>query len=123
MITLFYKIISLRVDKSGTGHFLYQRLTSLANIPLIGFFIWQVISLNGQPYDVVVERLSSPLVMVVMLLVMVSSIFHMKLGMEMVIEDYVHGDNKEKLLTANKIFSGIIGIICILAILKLGFYG
>ena len=124
MRTPLSKVRGLGTAKDGTGHFWHQRLTSLANIPLIGFFIWQMVSLNGASHAVVVERMSSPLVASVMLLVIVSGIYHMKLGMQVIIEDYVHGEGtKLLLLIANIFFSIAVGLICAIAVLKLSFAG
>ncbi len=120
MRTPLSRVRGLGSAKDGTGHFWYQRLTALANIPLIGFFIWQIISLNGEPYSVVIERLSSPLVAVIMLLVLVSGIIHMKMGMQIIIEDYVHAEGRKlALLIANTFFSIFIGTLCIFAIVKI----
>lgn len=124
MRTPLSKVRGLGSAKDGTGHFWHQRLTSLANVPLIIFFIWQIISLNGEPHAVVVERFSSPFVAIVMAMVMLSGIYHMKLGMQVIIEDYVHGEfSKMALLIANIFFCFAIGITCLFAILKLGFAG
>jgi len=124
MRTPLSKVRGLGTAKDGTGHFWHQRLTSLANIPLIGFFIWQMVSLNGATHAQVVERMSSPLVAAVMLLVIGAGIYHMKLGMQVIIEDYVPGEGaKFFLLITNIFFSIAVGLICAIAILKLSFAG
>ena len=87
MRTPLSKVRGLGSAKDGTGHFWHQRLTSVANIPLIIFFAWQLASLSGQSHAVVVERMSSPWVASIMLMVVLSGVYHMKLGMKVVIED------------------------------------
>ena len=124
MITPFKKIQGLGSAKEGTDHFWHQRLTSIANIPLMIYFVWLIISLNGAPYSEVVTQLSSPITAVVLLLVMISALVHMKLGMQVVIEDYVHGEGKKiACIIGNIFFTFVIGAISIFAILKLGFGG
>ena len=124
MITPFKKVQGLGSAKEGTDHFWRQRLTSIANIPLMIYFVWLIISLNGASYSEVVAQLSSPFTAVVLLLVMISALVHMKLGMQVVIEDYVHGEGKKiACIIGNIFFTFVIGAISIFAILKLGFGG
>ena len=124
MRTPLSKVRGLGSAKDGTGHFWHQRLTALANIPLIGFFIWQLISLSGEPHAVVIERMSSPVVTAIMLLVILSAIYHMKLGMQTIIEDYVHGEGRKiLLLIANTFFAILVAAVSTIALLKLCFVG
>ena len=123
MRTPLSRVRGLGSARKGTQHFWHQRLTAIANIPLIGFFIYVVVNLNGASHAEVVAYLSKPWVAVIMLLVMGSGIYHMKLGMQVVIEDYVHGGIGKVLLIANTFFAIVMAAACAFAILKLGFGG
>ncbi len=123
MRTPLSRVRGLGSAKDGTEHFWRQRLTAIANIPLMLFFIWTIISLNGVGYEQTVAYLSSPFVAIVMLMVIGAGIYHMKLGMQVIIEDYVHGAAGKALLVANSFFAIVIGATCAFAILKLGFGG
>ncbi|PVB61339.1 succinate dehydrogenase, hydrophobic membrane anchor protein [Labrenzia sp. 011] len=110
--------------KEGTDHFWKQRLTAVANVFLISFFVILVISMQGSTHGELIETLRNPLVSIVLLLVILSGVFHMKLGMQVIIEDYVHGEGIKFLsLMANTFFCVFIGFGCIFAVLKIGFGG
>lgn len=109
--------------KEGTEHFWHQRLTAIANIPLMLFFIWTIISLNGASHEQTVAYLSHPFVAILMLLMLGAGIYHMKLGMQVIIEDYVHGGMGKLLLIANGFFAIAMAAACGFAVLKLGFGG
>jgi len=122
MRTPLSKVRGLGSAKDGTGHFWQQRLTAIANVPLIIFFVWQLASLGGKSYDAVVERMSSPWVAAVMLLVILSGVYHMKLGMQTIIEDYIHDETSKLLLVVcNIFFCTAVAVICAISILKLCF--
>ncbi len=108
--------------KEGTDHFWRQRITSVANVPLIGFFLYVVISLNGASHAETIACLSKPWIAIGLLMVLLSGLIHMRLGMQVIIEDYVHGEgNKIALLMLNTFFTIAVAVACVLALLKIGF--
>jgi succinate dehydrogenase / fumarate reductase membrane anchor subunit len=120
MRTPLARVRGLGSARSGTGHFWHQRLTALANVPLSIAFVLITISLLGRSHATVVQILGSPLVAILMLLFVGSAIYHMKLGMQVIIEDYVHEERwKFAALIANTFFAIMIGAACVYALLKL----
>ncbi|HVG50434.1 MAG TPA: succinate dehydrogenase, hydrophobic membrane anchor protein [Xanthobacteraceae bacterium] len=108
--------------KSGTEHFWRQRLTAVANIPLVIAAVVIVISLLGRNHAAAAQILGSPLIAIIMLLFIFSITYHMRLGMQIVIEDYVHDERaKLALVMLNTFFTIAVGLAAAFAILKLSF--
>ncbi len=108
--------------RSGTDHFWHQRLTAIANIPLTLFLLWLVIPLAGADHETVIGTIKHPLIAFGLIAVIISFTWHMRLGMQVVIEDYVHGDGRKLLLVVlNNLFCSMIALMSIFAILKISF--
>jgi succinate dehydrogenase / fumarate reductase membrane anchor subunit len=122
MSTPLGRVRGLGAARSGTEHFWRQRLTAVANIPLTIAFVLIVVSLLGRNHAAAQQILGSPLVAIVMLLFIGSITYHMRIGMQVVIEDYVHVEIvKFSLLMANTFFTITVGLAAAYAIFKLSF--
>ncbi|MEI2385610.1 succinate dehydrogenase, hydrophobic membrane anchor protein [Breoghania sp. JC706] len=122
MRTPLSQVRGLGSAREGTEHFWRQRVTALANIPLTIFFVVLLISLQGADHATAVAVLGSPIVTIFMLLAVISVTWHMKLGMQMILEDYVHGEfAKYVWLMANIFFCAFVGIASAFALLKISF--
>jgi succinate dehydrogenase membrane anchor subunit len=108
--------------KEGTDHFWKQRLTAVANIFLVSYLIVLLVQLAGADYAIVKRALARPQNAIALLLLVLSGVMHMRLGMQTIIEDYVHSEwRKIAALMLNSFFSILIGVTCIFAVLKLSF--
>jgi succinate dehydrogenase / fumarate reductase membrane anchor subunit len=108
--------------RAGTDTFWHQRLTSVAGVPLTIAFIVIVIALLGRNHAAAVQILGSPLVAIVMLLFIITTVYHMCIGMQEIIVDYVHDEvMRYGAILANLFFSVLVAFACTYAILKLSF--
>ncbi|MPZ55616.1 MAG: succinate dehydrogenase, hydrophobic membrane anchor protein [Rhizobiales bacterium] len=120
--TALRQVRGLGSARSGTDHFWRQRLTAVANVPLVIAFVLIVVLLMGRNHAAAVQIIGSPVVAIILLLFVASVTYHMRLGMQVIIEDYVHQDlPKLVLLIANTFFTAAVAFGCGYAILKLSF--
>ncbi|MGE3830013.1 MAG: succinate dehydrogenase, hydrophobic membrane anchor protein [Parvibaculaceae bacterium] len=117
MRTPLAKVRGLGSAKTGTEHFWHQRLTALANIPLVIFFIGFVLTHLGADAAQVAASLRNPFIAIVLALAFVSVTWHMRLGMQVIIEDYVHAPAAHlAALIANNFFTLLLGAVALYAI-------
>ncbi|MBK8008949.1 MAG: succinate dehydrogenase, hydrophobic membrane anchor protein [Rhizobiales bacterium] len=122
MRTPLSRIRGLGSAHHGTEHFWLQRLTAAANVLLLVVLIGIVVTLVGRSHATVIATLSKPLVSVLLVAAIISVAIHMRLGMQVVIEDYVHSEfRKILLLMLNTFFAWGVGLSSIFAVLKISF--
>ncbi|MGB8609760.1 succinate dehydrogenase, hydrophobic membrane anchor protein [Bradyrhizobium sp.] len=120
MRTPLGRVRSLGASHSGTSDFWLQRVTAIAILLLIVPVIVVVMMLLGRNQAGAAQILGSPLIALIMLLFIIASAWHMKIGMQVVIEDYVHNEKlKLASIMANNFFSVAVALASIYAILKL----
>ena len=120
MRTPLGRVRNLGASHSGTSDFWLQRITAVALLLLTLPVIVVVMMLLGRNQAGAAQILGSPLVAITLLLFVIASVWHMKIGMQVVIEDYVHGEKvKLAAIMANNFFSFVVALASIYAIFKL----
>lgn len=110
--------------KNGTDHFWMQRVTAVALVPLTIWFTASLVCLTGGDRADIVAWLAAPLNAILMLLVIVAGFYHLKLGLQVIIEDYVHGEGKKLVSNlANTFACTTVGFAASFAVLKIAFGG
>jgi len=118
------RVRGLGSAKDGTGHWWAQRLTALALVPLTVWFCISVVTMIGADHATVAAWAGSPLVAGLLILLIVATFYHGALGLQVVIEDYVHGEMpKLALLLIVKAASVVLGLSGVLSVLSLLFAG
>lgn len=116
------KVRGLGSAKTGTDHFWIQRVTAIALIPLAVWFIGAVIANLGASHGEAVAFIGHPAVAIPMILFLIAGFWHLKLGLQVVVEDYVSGHAaKLALLLLNVFFCFGAGAASVFAVLKLAF--
>ena len=124
MRTQLSNVRGLGSAKSGTGHFWMQRLTAIALIPLTLWFVAALASMGSVGYAEAVEWVKSPVTAVLLLALIAATFHHMQLGLQVIVEDYVHAEGlKIASLIVMKCGSVLLGLAAAFAVLKVAFGG
>lgn len=108
--------------KSGTHHWIVQRITAIALVPLTIWFVFAAIGLAGGGYAEAQAWLAAPINAVLMILLTIATFHHMQLGLQVVIEDYIHAEGaKIAALLAVKLGAFALGAAAVFSILKVAF--
>lgn len=114
------RVQGLGSAKDGTGHFITQRVTAIALIPLTLLFALPFGYNLGAGHERVIEAYSHPINAIIAILFLATVFTHLRLGLQVVIEDYVHGHGmRTALLIANTLFCWLFGLSGVFAIAKI----
>lgn len=119
------RVRGLGAAKDGTHHWWLERLTSLALIPLTVWFIYELMThLLGASREQVQAWLAEPFTALLMGALIITVFWHSKLGVQVIVEDYVHNEGRKLALL---LFSGtahlLLGALGLMALAKLHFIG
>jgi succinate dehydrogenase membrane anchor subunit len=122
MRTPISRVRGLGSAKDGTHHWWMQRLTAIALVPLSIWFVVSMICLANADHAAVSAWLATPLTAVLMLLFVVATFYHLQLGLQVVVEDYIHGEGAKMVcLIGLKLGSFALGVAAVFAVLKVAF--
>ncbi len=108
--------------KEGTDHFWRQRMTAVALLILTPLFVALIVGMIGADYGQVRRAVAHPIVTIPLILFIGAGLIHMRLGMQTIIEDYVHSEGRKILcLMLNSAFVILMGVIAVYAVLKIAF--
>lgn len=106
----------------GSDHWLKQKITAIANVPLMVWFIWSIVGLQGASHAEFTAWLAQPCHAILMILLILSVCIHAKLGAQVITEDYISCECFKLIkLIGQKLFFFAIAVACIFSVLKIAF--
>jgi succinate dehydrogenase / fumarate reductase membrane anchor subunit len=111
----------LGASKSGAAHWWVQRVTGVALIPLSLWFVYAALRLVGASHEELLAWIGGPIPVVLLIALVLANFYHLALGLQVVIEDYVPGDTAR--MATLLVIKGVIVLLtlaCLISILKLG---
>lgn len=118
------RVRGLGASKNGVSHWWSQRITAVVLVPLSIWFVVSLVSLVGADHAAVVAWIKSPAIIVFLVLFIVATLHHAQLGLQVVIEDYVHSEVAKVIsLLLVKFVAVVLGLTAIFDLLKISFGG
>lgn len=118
------RVRGLGSARSGVAHWWAERVTSAALVPLTLWFIFALLGHLGAPHAAIVAWMQSPVTMVLMLALVLTTFRHMHLGLQVVIEDYIHAEPlRLASLLVMRAATALLALASVVSILKLGLSG
>jgi succinate dehydrogenase / fumarate reductase membrane anchor subunit len=118
------KVRGLGAARTGLQHWKMQRLTAIANVLLVLWFMFSAMALSGSGYDQVRAWLASPVTASLVVLLIISTFYHARLGLQVVVEDYVHHEGARLAsLVAIALIVLALAVACIVAVLTVAVGG
>lgn len=106
----------------GVGHWFHQRITAIANIPLVLWFVCSIVRMHGATHAEFTAFLGQPVNAILMILFVISIFYHAALGAQVITEDYIHHEGLKMLkLIGIKLFFIGTAVACIFSVLKIAF--
>lgn len=109
--------------KEGSEHWWHQRVTAVALVPLGLLFVFPFAMTVGEGHEAVLALYANPLHAIVAGLFIITAFNHLRLGIQVVVEDYVHGAMRTIILLANTFFCGAFALAGVFAVAKIAFTG
>jgi succinate dehydrogenase membrane anchor subunit len=119
MATPLKRVRGLGAAHHGTETFWRQRLTAVANVPLVIFLILAIVTHIGASYAEVHAFIARPVVALALVALILSAAIHMRIGLKEIIEDYMHGGGKVVAILLATFFAACVGLASLLAIVKI----
>lgn len=124
MSTTYGRVRSHRSTRTGAEHFKMQRLTAMANVILVIWFLFAAIGMAGSDYYDWLAFFHSPWNATLMIALIISSFWHSRLGVQVVVEDYVHSEGTKILALAGlTILWALLALACVVSVLMLAVAG
>ncbi|MCB9963386.1 MAG: succinate dehydrogenase, hydrophobic membrane anchor protein [Rhodospirillales bacterium] len=116
------RVSGLGSAKSGVHHWMMQRVSAIAAVPLVIWIIWAICRYDFTSYMVFKGWVAEPVNAILLILLVISVFYHAVLGAQVVVEDYISREGlKFVKLISQRLFFFALGVACIFSILKLAF--